>query len=250
MMIPFLYSAPEEPYSVHIMRCLSNFEIIFPIFELTLKRIFNLKKSELKENLRQMILFHDLGKLTKRWQEAVKNKKSTPPHAAIGAAYIWKSLPDNEGLKDLKYSMVFAIAIHHTDSGLLGDNIERPDVQAILEGVADYEGKIIWHENAEELFQENSSEYFPKEARDLSIFDLKEMARGLRVWAKGGSILKQHKRRMQACLSHHIFKLCDISAAIERREFQKDNGQDYYGGWLMVKEIGKYVENISQRVKL
>jgi hypothetical protein len=73
------------------------------------------------------------------------------------------------------------------------------------------------------------------------------MARGLRIWAKGCGLLEQHQRRLQASLAHHVLKLCDISAAMERKEYQKKDEQDYYGGWLMVEEIKNYVENIKQR---
>jgi hypothetical protein len=60
-------------------------------------------------------------------------------------------------------------------------------------------------------------------------------------------LLEQHQRRLQASLAHHVLKLCDISAAMERKEYQKKDEQDYYGGWLMVEEIKKYVNNIQRR---
>ncbi len=73
------------------------------------------------------------------------------------------------------------------------------------------------------------------------------MARGLRIWAKGCGLLEQHKRRLQASLAHHILKLCDISAAVARKDYQKENEEDYYGGWLMVENIKNYVEAIATR---
>jgi len=75
------------------------------------------------------------------------------------------------------------------------------------------------------------------------------MARGLRVWAKGCPFLEQHQRRLQASLAHHILKLCDISAATERKEYKKKDEQDYYGGWLMVENIKNYVDAIGERTK-
>lgn len=153
-------------------------------------------------------------------------------HAPIGAAYLWKILPGG-----IREPVSFAVAIHHTDRGLLGDNIERPDAQAILDGIVDDNGKINWHDVAQGL----SAEYFPIEAKELKIDDLREMARGLRTWSRGCGILEQHQRRLQASLVHHILKLCDVSAAIEREEYQKEDGS------LIVNEIKEYVDNISFR---
>ncbi|GLI53638.1 CRISPR-associated endonuclease Cas3'' [Thermodesulfovibrio yellowstonii] len=233
-----LYSAPEEGYSEHIQRCKEKFEYLFPLFESSISRVMQMYN--LKDAALSMILFHDLGKLTKKWQDNVGTNKKLPSHATIGAAYIFKILP--EGLRE---PISFAIAIHHTDRGLLGENIERPDVQAILEGIVDYDGKIIWHEEAYKL----ADDLFPEKARTLTVNDLKEMARGLRIWARGCGLLEQHQRRMQASLTHHILKLCDISAATDRKEYHKKDDQDYYGGWLMVENIRDYVENIKKRGK-
>jgi CRISPR-associated endonuclease Cas3-HD len=196
-----------------------------------------------------MIIFHDIGKLTAKWQEIIdrerkENKKiHKPSHAPIGATYLYKKFTRENHPDDLKNSIVFAVAIHHTDSGLLGDNIERPHVQAIIEGIVDNDGKIKWSDETETL----DEKFFPKELNELTIEDLKNMARGLRIWARSGGFLEQHKKRIKASLIHHILKLCDISAASERKEYQKEDGENYYGGWLMVEEIKNYVENIRQR---
>ncbi len=239
-MSALLYSAPEENYLDHISRCKEKFDLIFPMFVSTISRVIDtLKIQELEDPFLKMILFHDLGKLTKRWQERLGNGNKLPSHSTLGAAYLWKTLPDG-----IKEPLSFAVAIHHTDRGLLGDNIEKPDVQAILDGIVDNSGNIQWHEGVCELH-----DFFPEIAKAMTINDLKEMARGLRIWAKGCGLLEQHQRRMQASLAHHILKLCDISAATERKEYQKKDDQDYYGGWLMVENIKKYIDSISERVK-
>lgn len=237
-----LYSAPNENYLEHISRCEEKFRIIFPLFSHTIKRIIgnSIAPSDLEDYLLKMIRFHDLGKLTRKWQENIRTNKYLPSHATLGAAYLWKTLP--EGIKE---PLSFAVAIHHTDKGLLGDNIERPDVQAILDGIVDYNGDIIWHkEEAKKL----PRDYFPEAAENLKLSDLKEMARGLRVWAKGCGLLEQHQRRLQASLVHHILKLCDVSAATEREEYKKRDEKDYYGGWLMVEEIKNYVNLLEKRL--
>jgi len=237
-----LFSAPKEQYSEHILRCKEKFELIISSFFYTVARAFNALVGEeiILDCFLKMILFHDLGKLTKKWQERVGTSNRLPSHSTLGAAYLFKILPD-----DIKEPISFAVAIHHTDKGLLGDNIERPDVQAILDGIVDNNGNIVWHDEIKNL----TEDYFPQKACELKVLSLKEMARGLRIWAKGCELLEQHKRRLQASLAHHILKLCDISAAVERREYQKKDDQDYYGGWLMVENIKNYVDAISKRVK-
>jgi CRISPR-associated endonuclease Cas3-HD len=248
---PTLYSAPKERYIEHINRCLEKFDFIFPIWEHTIKRIFYLyTQNEIKFLLSQMIIFHDIGKLTAKWQKIIhqeikENKKiHKPAHASIGAAYLYKTLEQVSSHNDLKNAIAFAVAIHHTDSGLLGDNIERPDVQAIIEGIVDNDGKIKWADEVKNL----DEKFFPQELNELTIEDLKNMARGLRIWARSGGFLEQHKKRIQASLVHHILKLCDVSAASERKEYQKEDDENYYGGWLMCANIKEYVENITKRI--
>lgn len=235
-----IHSTPEENYLDHISRCKEKFEVIFPIFISSLKRVFDYSNNEenLKNSFLKMVLFHDLGKLTKRWQDNLGTNRSLPSHSTLGAAYLWKILPNG-----LKEPISFAVAIHHTDRGLLGDNIEKPDVQAIMDGIVDNGGSIQWHDEAFNL----DNDLFPEDAKSIKINDLREMARGLRVWAKGCGLLEQHQRRIEASFAHHILKLCDISAATERKEYKKKDEKDHYGGWLMVENIKNYVDAIGKR---
>jgi len=235
-----LYSAPEEYYIDHIERCRVKLNLMLPVFYSTILRVLNFdyEFETMKGYFYKMIEFHDLGKLTKQWQGKVGSGKRLPSHSTIGAAYLWTVLP-----KGIKEPISFAAAIHHTDKGLLGDNIERPDVQAILDGIVGNDGSIIWHEEVKNL----QGFYFPKDIREISVTSLKDMARGLRVWAKGCGLLEQHERRLQASFAHHILKLSDISAATGRKEYKKRDDQDYYGGWLMVENIKNYVDAISER---
>ncbi|MEW6118347.1 MAG: CRISPR-associated endonuclease Cas3'' [Nitrospirota bacterium] len=237
-----LYSAPEEKYLEHITRCKKKYELVLPMFFSTITRTFNasIRQKTLAGYFLKMILFHDLGKLTRKWQEKVGSGNRLPSHSTLGAAYLWKLLP--AGIKE---PLSFAVAIHHTDRGLLGDNIEKPDMQAIIDGIVDNNGNIVWHDEIKNL----TDDYFPREERVINVNSLKEMARGLRIWAKGCPLLEQHQRRLQTSLAHHILKLCDISAATDRKEYQKKDEQDYYGGWLMVENIKNYVDAISERVK-
>lgn len=231
-----LLSAPGERYADHIKLCLQRFEIVYPLFESTLHRLFN---TETKKALKTMVIYHDLGKLTSIWQKHLNENKPLPPHASLGAGYLWKIL--QEGLKE---PIAFAVAIHHTDRGLLSDNTEKPDVQAIIHNIADFNGKIKWYDKSE--YESLPELLIPEELEALSINDLKEMARGLRLWAKGCPLLEQHKRRLQAALLHHILKLCDVSAASKRTSVNYDK-INAYGKSLMVKEITNYVNNITER---
>lgn len=239
-----LYSAPEEKYLDHISKCITKFELIYHVFYPTMARCYqsspNINQDTLRNCFVKMVLFHDLGKLTRRWQERVGTGNRLPSHSTLGAAYLWKTLQDG-----IKEPLSFAVAIHHTDKGLLGDNIEKPDVQAILDGIVHNNGNINWHDEVEKL----NNYYFPIELKKLKVSDLKDMARGLRVWAKGCGLLEQHERRLQASLAHHILKLSDISAAVERKEYKKEDDKDYYGGWLMVENIKNYVGAINERAK-
>lgn len=232
-----LYSAPGEEYQRHVSLCKEKLKVLFPVFLPVLKRTLQwINEPKLFEAMEMMVLYHDLGKLTRKWQEGLGRR--LPSHSTIGAAYLFKTIP--EGLRE---PVSFSVAIHHTDRGLLGDNIERPDVQAILEGVVKNDGKVEWDEGVEGL----PEDLFPKDVKGMTVYDLKDMARGLRLWARGGSFLEQHQRRLQSMLCHHILKLCDISSAVERKEYQREDERDYYGGWLMVEEIRRYVNNISWR---
>jgi CRISPR-associated endonuclease Cas3-HD len=237
-----LYSAPEEYYLDHITRCKEKFDLLFPVFYPTIVRSFNISIDQrpLKDSFLKMVLFHDIGKLTKEWQKRIRSGKGLPSHSPVGGAYLWKTLPDS-----IRKPISFAVAIHHTDRGLLGDNIEKPDVQAVIDWITDNNGNINWHDEVEKL----NNDYFPTELKKLNVSDLKEMARGLRIWGKGCGLLEQHQRRLQASLAHHILKLCDISAATERKEYQKKDEQDYYGGWLMVENIKNYVDAIGERAR-
>lgn len=243
-----LLSSPKEEYVVHIENALRALERIYPVFEPTIKRVLKSSNANfviLNDAFRRMIIFHDLGKLTKEWQriaekEQKENRKlHKPAHAPIGAAYLYKILPE-----DLKEPISFAVAIHHSDKGLLGDNIEKPDSRAIRDGIVDYEAdNIVWDEDTEKLLDK----YFPEDAKELSLNDLTVMARGLRRWARGVGVMEEHNRRIQASLVHHILKLCDISAASEREEYKEI--EDPFGGWLMVEKINKYVKNMEKRRK-
>ena len=241
-----LLSSPEEKYVEHIERCQERLDWIYPIFKNTLIRIFDINdEGIIRYALVNMINFHDLGKLTQKWQKNVAKGKKLPSHAPVGAAYLYKRFTKEKIPEDLKNAICFAVSIHHTDRGLLGDNIERPDIQAIMEGVVDYDGKIIWAEGVRSL----SNGYYDEIVEILTVYDLKETARSLRIWARGDSLLNQHKKRLQASLMHHILKLCDISAASERKEYHCEDKKDYFGGWLMVETIESYVNAIKERLK-
>jgi CRISPR/Cas system-associated endonuclease Cas3-HD len=74
-----LKSSPEEDYIVHINEAIAKFEIVYKIFKKTVHRIFNLNDTPCKDLFKQMVLFHDLGKLTQKWQDSLRTNKSCHP---------------------------------------------------------------------------------------------------------------------------------------------------------------------------
>jgi len=140
-----LLSSPEEEYLKHIERAREQLSVVYPLFESALARA--LPVDDIRGALDKMIVFHDLGKLTEKWQkiaekEAKENKNlHKPAHAPVGAAYLHRILP--QGLRE---PVSFAVAIHHSDRGLLGDNIEKPDVFPRKLMIWDFMILKIWRE--------------------------------------------------------------------------------------------------------
>ena len=110
----------------------------------------------------------------------------------------------------------------------------------ILEGPISMSKRLTFSKSQEEL----DRKFFPENVKELGLEDLRIMARGLRKWARGASLIEQHKRRMQASLAHHILKLCDITAASGRPEFREEP-ENPFGGWLMSQKIENYVRRLK-----
>jgi CRISPR-associated endonuclease Cas3-HD len=206
-----LLSAPEECYEVHIKRALNQWKSIAARFYSPLNNAFRMNSEEQFETINNIIQFHDLGKLTYQWQRNIQQGgKKKFPHASLGAAYLFKSQP-----ADVKHSMAFSVLIHHTDRGIVTDGLENPDVRALNSGLIASDESVRWNQDVHNL----PKYLFPPDANDLSLNDLKTMARELRRWSRSGSFLKMHVRRIQASLLHHILRICDVRAASERNEF-------------------------------
>ncbi len=234
-------SSPDEKYREHIKRALDAFDKIFPHFRGSLSRLFG--GNDIEEPMRDMIKFHDLGKLTRRWQKNIQKEsgRRVIMHAPIGAAYLCKTLKTVED-RDIKNAICFAICIHHIDKGLVGDNIERPDVRAIIDEVVDeFSGEVIWDEGTNTL-----GELFPEAARELTVDDLRTMARELRNWSRGCGILEQHRRRMLASAAHHILKLCDFLAASKRKKAEND---EEWKNSEFVKSMDRYLSKYREETQ-
>lgn len=237
-----ILSAPDERYVEHIKKALGAFDRIFPMYQSSLRRIFNISDNELESCLRDMIKYHDLGKLTERWQSRLEDKRLTGfiPHASIGAAYLWKKLGKiyNES-SDLRHAVCFAVCIHHVDSGLIGENIERPDVQAVIANLVDqFTGEIIWCKEVVSL----DSELFPEDVSKLNVSDLRDMANGLRIWSRGCGLHEQHRRRIMTAAVHHVLKLCDFLAASYRA---RDENNNQWQNIPYVRSMMRYLEKFK-----
>ncbi len=222
----------DERFNEHIDRALAEYEQIKGRFAAVAGRLFGCSPDIASWSLRQAVVWHDVGKLTDRWQRQLVEKKKTPAHAAIGAAWLYQVL---KGFP-LREAASFAVAIHHVDKGLVNENIERPDLRAILDGTVNDSGDIIWHESADIWVSEqqakessmvpqgeldlNSLALGKSHLADFTIQNLRDMAARLREWSRGCSLLEMHKRRLQAAFVHQVIKICDWRSASKRDEYE------------------------------
>lgn len=222
-----MLSAPKEKYSVHITNSLSQWDKVSDRFLSTLSRLFDTDEDTVNRSVKRMIFSHDIGKLTKRWQEvigiiATGKKMHTPPHASLGAAYLleWNKKIGIDS--DLGNASIFAVLIHHIDSGVSGNNLESPDAQAILEGLVRGGDKILWHEDSDKVLASLifGDSILPLNSTTLkSLTDLSDV---LRLWSKCPRLLDQHRHRLLSSSLHHILKICDWRAATERESDNKE----------------------------
>ncbi|MBW1716487.1 MAG: CRISPR-associated endonuclease Cas3'' [Deltaproteobacteria bacterium] len=200
----------------------------------SLSRLFEAKEGTTNNVIETMILCHDVGKLSYRWQDYIhlpKEKRGKgPPHATLGGPYLFNI--DNGGKQDLCYASAIAILMHHTDSGLAQGNLEHPAEDAILRGLVEYGTENIrWAEGAEEAFR-RSLEFGPELAKGLeplvlvTLSSLEDLAKVLRLWARCPREIERHRHRMQALAMHHVLKVCDWRAASHRPQQEPDEDEE------------------------
>jgi len=222
-----MLSAPREEYQVHIENSLQEWNKISIRFLPSLARLFETDENTLNQSVKKMIFSHDIGKLTARWQGVINiiatgKKMHTPPHASLGAAYLLEWNKNNGIDNDLGNASVFAVLIHHIDSGVSGNNLESPDAQAILEGLVRGGDEILWHEEGNKVL---SSLAFGDSIMPLSSITLKsltDLSDVLRTWSKCPRLLDQHRHRLLNSSLHHILKICDWRAATMREAGDKE----------------------------
>ena len=206
-----LLASPGETLVEHIDRMLEQWASIEGRMTPSLGRLFGDPPADLVPTV---IRCHDVGKLTRGWQVRIREAPTgwKPPHAALGAAFLWATVQWEE--RDARNAAAFAIAIHHVDRGLVGSNIDAPATQAVMAGIVDDAGRVRWHDGAPAAMDD-----LGLQADDLGRVDLDSMdamARELRQWSRGGSYLSMHRSRMLASALHHCLKVCDIRAAAQR----------------------------------
>lgn len=222
-----MLSAPREEYQVHIKNSLSQWDSISNRFLPSLSRLFKTDEVTLNQAIKRMIFSHDIGKLTKRWQEVINiiaagKKKHTPPHASLGAAYLLEWNKNNGIDNDLGNAAVFAILIHHIDSGVSGNNLESPDAQIILEGLVKGGDEILWHEDGNKALDSLRFGDSILPLGDITLKSLTDLSDVLREWSKCPKLLDQHRHRLLGSRLHHILKICDWRAATERDAEDKE----------------------------
>lgn len=224
-----ILSSKDEAFEDHVQSALDNWSAIKSRIMPGISRLFqdSIRLKELDELIRTMIAFHDIGKLTKKWQDEIKKPEPRPPpHSIIGAAYLWKMLSNNEyenTSADFRFASSFAVNIHHIDRGIVGENTERPHVQLVLYRLVDDRGFIRWCEEADSAIS-NICQIVKRDdclsLSNLVLDDVELMAEDLRKWSRGVGILERHRRRMLASSLHHILKLCDLRAARNRSDLK------------------------------
>jgi CRISPR-associated endonuclease Cas3-HD len=231
-----MLSAPDEDYRDHIENCLNEWKKLSLRFLPTLTRLFGRPCQEIEEAVSLMLFCHDVGKLTRRWQEKIEKREAPPPHSAISSAYLLelnKSKDDN-----IAKASCFAVLIHHIDRTVVGNNLESPDAQAILRGLIKGD-EILWHNDAEGFLEEFSKEseqsYLPLSRVRLK--SLSELSEELRLWSKPPRLLEQHRNRLLVASLHHILRVCDWRASLHRKENERERASILeclrYGGLLV-----------------
>lgn len=222
-----MLSAPKEEYRIHIVNSLSQWDKVSGRFLPTLSRLFDADEDTVNQSVKRMIFSHDIGKLTKRWQEVISiiatgKKMHTPPHASLGAAYLleWNKKIGIDS--DLGNASVFAVLIHHIDSGVSGNNLESPDAQAILEGLVRGGDEILWHEDGDKVLNSLIFGDSVLPLNSTTLRSLTDLSNVLRSWSKCPRLLDQHRHRLLSSSLHHILKICDWRAATERESDDKE----------------------------
>lgn len=221
-----LLSAPSEKYEDHIDYCLQSWTPLTLRFLPSLSRLFREPHEEINRAVSWMLFSHDIGKLTYKWQDGINSGKKPPPHAAMGAAYLLEQHRAIGLNSDLVHAFIFAVLIHHVDSGIVGNNLESPDAQAILHGLTGGGGEtIIWHEAADNvvanMVQKHKNILGPNNSgiplKAVTLKSLRDLSDLLRNWSKHPKLLDQHRHRMLGSSLHHVLKVCDWRAAVNRQ---------------------------------
>jgi CRISPR-associated endonuclease Cas3-HD len=233
--MPDMLSAPKESYQTHIENSLSQWDIVSNRFLPTLSRLFNTDENTVNYSVRRMIFSHDIGKLTERWQKAITDiaegkKSARPPHSALGAAYLleWnKTYGINNSLSN---ASIFAVLIHHIDSGIANESLESPDSQTIQKLFIQGGNKIPWHKEGSETIKSIASKVNISDlinVEEVTLDVLTELSDTLREWSKCPRPLDQHRHRLLASGLHHILKICDWRAAAKRSPDEKEKEMHY-----------------------
>lgn len=236
-----MLSAPKEEYHVHIKSSLSQWEKISYRFLPTLSRLFETNDSLVDQYVKRMIFSHDVGKLTEKWQYIMTliangKKMHTPPHSSLGGAYLLEWNKQINVDSDFSNACIFAVLIHHVDSGISGSNLESPDAQIILEGLVQGGNEIKWHVDGDNVL---SSMLFSESIiplKNVTLKSLTNLSDNLHSWSKCPRLLDQHKHRLLGSSLHHILKICDWRAASEREVDDKE--KEVYRSVLKVLQNG------------
>lgn len=204
-------ASPEETLTQHTERMVAQWVAVEERMAPSLERLFGVPPEDL---VPMVIRCHDVGKLTRLWQRRIRETPDgwKPPHAALGAAFLWAICEWED--RDARNAAAFAIAIHHVDRGLVGSNIDAPASQAVMAGIVDDFGRVRWDDAAPAAMREMGLD--PDDLARVDLDAMDAMAGELREWSRGGSYMSMHRTRLLASALHQCLKVCDIRAAAQR----------------------------------
>ena len=214
-----LYSAQNERYSEHVNALMEEWDKFKDKVIYSFKRIFKFEeKVSCERSIKAVLIHHDVGKLTEKWQEYIQQEqKKEINHSILGAVYVYCLLKHNNLINQAFLASVYeSILIHHTGRSISGF-ISQEDPVLLLHRskIVDKKGTIKWHKHADELVKNINDKYDFKHfsLSNITLDTVKKTRRESYGWIK----LHEHKARICVCSIYHFLKVCDLRASSKRR---------------------------------
>jgi len=228
-----LLASDKESYEQHAQTCVKEWMKIKNRAIQSLQRIFETENGDgLQKVILAMVLHHDVGKLSRRWQQQITLQKEKAGfiskkinHSILGGVYTYHLVAENlnENLQIGKVAFE-AILIHHSGLSISTPMHEDPEGMLFRDGLVKGE-RILWNDGADTLLEQLNGKYgFEHYPLDMISFSSVKTASDIsKAWLWCGGIReKQHKVRICTSTLYHILKLCDLRAAWISRKDERD----------------------------